>query len=89
MSSTTTTTDTSLLHPLDMPEISSSNSSRRTSISSIHEEEWSQLLSQFDAHPDILILIQQCKKEEDNRRHEETKMKLKEYQLYCELQKNL
>ncbi|KAG1438924.1 hypothetical protein G6F56_012468 [Rhizopus delemar] len=76
---------TTLLHPLDGQEESCS---RRTSISSTDDESWNQLLSQFNSQPDIQILIQLCKEEEDKRRHEENKMRLKEYQVYYELQKN-
>ncbi|KAG0749091.1 hypothetical protein G6F57_005881 [Rhizopus arrhizus] len=79
------THSTTLLHPLDTND---ANCSRRTSISSINDEDWRQLLSQFDSQPDIMVLIQLCKEEEDKRRYEENKMKLKEYQVYCELQKN-
>ena len=79
------THSTTLLHPLDTNE---ANCSIRTIISSINDEDWRQLLSQFDSQPDIMVLIQLCKEEEDKRRYEENKMKLKEYQVYCELQKN-
>ncbi|KAG1439469.1 hypothetical protein G6F56_012286 [Rhizopus delemar] len=74
-----------LLHPLDTQDDSCS---RRTSISSINDDDWHQLLSQFDSQPDIMVLIQLCKEEEDKRRYEENKMKLKEYQVFCEMQKN-
>lgn len=47
---------------------------------------WSHLLSQFDSQPDIVQLIQLCKEEEDRRCQEETIMKIKEYQVYRQLQ---
>ncbi|KAI8643813.1 hypothetical protein BD408DRAFT_138615 [Parasitella parasitica] len=47
---------------------------------------WCQLLSQFDSQPDIVQLIQLCKVEEDRRRQEESKMKMKEYQVICQMQ---
>ncbi|KAI9252452.1 hypothetical protein BY458DRAFT_523040, partial [Sporodiniella umbellata] len=72
---------TTMLHPLDTEEESYS---RRGSFSSSagDSEAWSQLLSQFNSQPDIRLLIEQCKEEEDRRREEETKMRWKEYQLY-------
>ncbi|KAI9247871.1 hypothetical protein BY458DRAFT_59156 [Sporodiniella umbellata] len=74
-----------MLHPLDTQ---GDSCSRRTSISSINDDDWHHLLSQFDAQPDIMALIQLCKEEEDKRRFEENKMKLKEYQVFCEMQKS-
>lgn len=47
---------------------------------------WNHLLSQFDSQPDIVQLIQLCKEEEDRRCQEETIMKIKEYQVYRQLQ---
>ncbi|KAI9487585.1 MAG: hypothetical protein EXX96DRAFT_553861 [Benjaminiella poitrasii] len=47
---------------------------------------WNQLLAQFDSQPDMLQLIELCKAEEDRRRQEETKMKLKEYEVWRQLQ---
>lgn len=54
---------------------------------SMNHHNWNLLLSQFDEQPDILQLIQMCKAEEDNRRLEETKLKLKEYQVLNQLQR--
>ncbi|KAG0742729.1 hypothetical protein G6F57_006457 [Rhizopus arrhizus] len=73
-----------LFHPLDTQD----ELMKRTSISSINDEDWNQLISQFHSQPDIMVLIQLCKQEEDKRRYEENKMRLKEYEVYCELQKN-
>jgi hypothetical protein len=53
---------------------------------SMNPHNWDLLLSQFDSQPDMIQLIQMCKAEEDNRRLEETKMKLKEYQVLSQLQ---
>ncbi len=47
---------------------------------------WNQLLSQFNSQPDMMKLIQLCKEEEDRRCQEETRMKLKEYQVMRQLQ---
>lgn len=47
---------------------------------------WNQLISQFDSQPDMVQLIQLCKAEEDRRRQEESKMKMKEYQVLRQLQ---
>ncbi|CAO3620684.1 unnamed protein product [Mucor hiemalis] len=47
---------------------------------------WNRLLSQFHSQPDIMQLIQLCKEEEDRRCQEETIMKIKEYQVYRQLQ---
>ncbi|KAK4511587.1 uncharacterized protein ATC70_012803 [Mucor velutinosus] len=77
------------------------NSCRRLSISSdLSDQEpieptrransnashWNQLISQFDSQPDMVQLIQLCKAEEDRRRQEESKMKMKEYQVLRQLQ---
>ncbi|KAI9333634.1 hypothetical protein BD770DRAFT_332986 [Pilaira anomala] len=71
---------------------------RRQSISSdISDEEfeptrkcnsnnWNHLLAQFDSQPDMIKLIQSCKEEEERRCEEETKMRLKEYQVFRQLQ---
>ncbi|KAI8384031.1 hypothetical protein BD560DRAFT_309598, partial [Blakeslea trispora] len=48
--------------------------------------DWHQLLSQFHSQPEMIQLIELCKIEEDRRRQEETKMKLKEYQVMSQLQ---
>jgi hypothetical protein len=53
---------------------------------SMNPHNWNLLLSQFNAQPDMIQLIQMCKAEEENRRLEETKMKLKEYQVLSQLQ---
>ncbi|KAI8334077.1 hypothetical protein EDC96DRAFT_525642 [Choanephora cucurbitarum] len=81
--------ETTFLHPL---EVSHGLNKRRTSISSdLSDQEqtftdWHQLLSQFDSQPEMIQLIELCKIEEDRRRQEETKMKLKEYQVMSQLQ---
>jgi hypothetical protein len=89
------------LHPLETTAgtfIERKNSCRRLSISSdLSDQEpieptkranannWNQLLSQFDSQPDMVQLIQLCKAEEDRRRQEESKMKMKEYQVLHQL----
>lgn len=88
---------TSFLHPLEtgFPE-----RRRQTSISSdisdqdfepvkkcsSNSNNWNHLLSQFDSQPDLIKLIQSCKEEEEKRCREENKMKLKEYQVWRQLQ---
>ncbi|KAI8984619.1 hypothetical protein BDF20DRAFT_399600 [Mycotypha africana] len=47
---------------------------------------WDHLLTQLDLQPDLLQLIHLCKVEEDRRREEETKMKIKELQVLHQLQ---
>lgn len=95
-----TMSPTSLLHPLETNNgtFIERKSSKRLSISSDMSDEelqptrrsnnhnWSHLLSQFDSQPDLIKLIQSCKKEEERRRQEETKMKLKEYQVLRQMQ---
>lgn len=44
------------------------------------------LLSNLKLEPGLLQLIQSCKLEEERRKEEEAKTKLKEYQVLCELQ---
>ncbi|KAI7899598.1 uncharacterized protein BX663DRAFT_520669 [Cokeromyces recurvatus] len=47
---------------------------------------WDQLLAQFDSQSDMAQLIQLCRTEEYRRQREETKTKLKEYQVWYQLQ---
>ncbi|GAN01407.1 hypothetical protein MAM1_0007c00840 [Mucor ambiguus] len=56
---------------------------KRTDSNTSH---WKQLISQFDSQPEMVQLIQLCKAEEDRRRQEESKMKMKEYQVLRQLQ---
>ncbi|CEP13279.1 hypothetical protein [Parasitella parasitica] len=89
------------LHPLETTAgtfIERRNSCRKLSVSSdLSDRElieparasfnnWNQLLSQFNSQPDMVHLIQLCKIEEDKRRQEEYKMKMKEYQVICQIQ---
>ncbi|KAL9557265.1 hypothetical protein PS6_001893 [Mucor atramentarius] len=74
------------LHPLETAAgtfIERRSSCRRAKSNANH---WNQLISQFDSQPDMVQLIQLCKAEEDRRRQEESKMKMKEYQVLRQLQ---
>ncbi|KAI8875459.1 hypothetical protein K501DRAFT_289360 [Backusella circina FSU 941] len=49
-------------------------------------KEWDNLLGQFESQPDLLKLIQICKIEEEKRFYEETRAKIKEYQVIHQLE---
>ncbi|RCH89274.1 hypothetical protein CU098_002602 [Rhizopus stolonifer] len=82
-------TTPTFLHPLEVDH-GIFVDRRRVSISSdLSDPEttnWHHLLSQFNSQPEMVQLIELCKIEEDRRRQEETKMKLKEYQVMNQLQ---
>lgn len=67
------------LHPLD-------TTTTTTTITKEEEtEDWNHLIANLQLEPDMLQLIELCKIQEEKRRQEETKMKLKEYQVLCQL----
>lgn len=66
------------LHPLDTTPTPDKKTQE-------NNKDWNNLISNLQLEPDMLQLIELCKLQEEKRRQEETKMKLKEYQVLCQL----
>ncbi|KAI8882763.1 hypothetical protein K501DRAFT_285700 [Backusella circina FSU 941] len=51
-----------------------------------NKNSWEQILSHFESQPDIQRLIQSCRIEEKKRHYEEARTKLKQYQVYYQIE---